>query len=91
MIVFGTPVTLYRRDSSMNSVASTQAAVMWGLSNAIRWARLTARGQCGQVGVTNTSIVVGSWRPAMSFLFSSLSPESSPPARMTASTSDMNS
>jgi hypothetical protein len=36
-----------------------QAAVMFSFSRAMRWARLTARGQCGQVGVTNTWMLVG--------------------------------
>ncbi len=90
-IVFGTPVTRYLRDSSKNSVASTEAAVMWGFSNASLCARTTAPGQCGQVGVTNTSMVVGWSTAATSFLLSSVSPDSSPPARMIASMSAMNS
>ena len=41
-------------DLFMNSVASTQVARMCTLSRAIRCASDTARGQCGQVGVTKT-------------------------------------
>lgn len=58
--VFGTPVTRYIRDKSMNSVASTQVAVIKALDMAILWASVTARGQCGQVGVTKTLISTGS-------------------------------
>ncbi len=90
-IVLGTPLTRYLRERSKNSVASTDAAVMWGFSNASLCARTTAPGQCGHVGVTNTSIVIGWSTCATSALLSSLSPESSPPARMIASMSDMNS
>jgi len=91
-IVFGTPVTRYLRDSSMNSVASTLVARMKGLSTAMRWASVTARGQCGQVGVTNTLMSRGSRAcAAISALLSAVSPESSVPARMTASMSAMNS
>ena len=63
--VFGTPVTRNRRARSGNSVASTANAVMFGLANAISGERLTARGQCGQVGVVNTCIVVGLSMAAM--------------------------
>src|SRR6185295_173482 len=49
----------YFRARSGNSVASTAYAVMCSLANAISCERLTARGQCGQVGVENTWIVVG--------------------------------
>ena len=59
-IVLGTPVTRNLRDKSMNSVASTEVAVMCGLLNAILCARTTALGQCGQVGVENTLMSVGS-------------------------------
>jgi hypothetical protein len=38
----------------MNSVASTASDRMFGLANAILWARTTALGQCGHVGVLNT-------------------------------------
>ncbi|MDQ3439141.1 MAG: hypothetical protein M3478_02185, partial [Planctomycetota bacterium] len=58
-IVFGTPVTRKRRESSMNSVASIADDVMFGLENAILCARTTALGQCGQVGVLNTWMCVG--------------------------------
>lgn len=53
-IVFGTPVTLYLRDSSMNSVASMAADEINEFENAILCARTTALGQCGQVGVLKT-------------------------------------
>src|SRR4029077_4294849 len=51
--VFGTPFTWYLRARSGNSVASTSYAVMLGFDSAISCARLTARGQCGHVGVVN--------------------------------------
>jgi hypothetical protein len=57
--VFGTPVMRYLRARSGNSVASTANAMMFGLANAISLARATALGQCGQVGVENTWMVVG--------------------------------
>ena len=53
-IVLGTPVTRNFRERSMNSVASTEVARMCVLSPAILCASDTARGQCGQVGVTKT-------------------------------------
>jgi hypothetical protein len=42
------------RDSSENSMASIAVDVTCGLTNAILWARTTALGQCGQVGVLKT-------------------------------------
>ena len=62
--VFGTADTRNRRARSGNSVASTANAVMCGLANAISCASMTARGQCGQVGVVNTCSVIGRSQPA---------------------------
>lgn len=89
--VFGTPVTRYRRARSGNSVASTANAVMCLLANAISCARLTARGQCGHVGVENTWIVTGLSTAAIRWRFSSVRCEPAPPTRRMACTSEMNS
>jgi hypothetical protein len=58
--IFGTDRTSYRSESSGNSVASTTSAVTFSLAIAIWWANLAARGQYGQVGVTNTWMWTGS-------------------------------
>src|SRR2546427_5991562 len=51
---FGTPITLYARDSSGNSVASMTVERTRSDATDMCCARRTARGQCGQVGVENT-------------------------------------
>ena len=86
--VLGTPVTRCRLTRSGNSVASTQYAVMSGLSRASRFARLTALGQCGQVGVVNTYSRTGSVTRARSARLSALSSESPCEASRIASTSE---
>ena len=72
-------------------MASTANAVMLGLANAISCATLTARGQCGQVGVVNTCTFVGVVTAATRFKLSSDSIEGRPPTSSTAWMSDMNS
>ena len=55
--VFGAVIEkLVRRHPHVfgDATAATAEAVMCGLTRAMRCARLTALGQCGQVGVTNT-------------------------------------
>lgn len=89
--VFGTPLTWYRRTRSGYSLASTMIDVTFPLSTAIRFARLTAWGQCGHVGVTNTLSVTGASRPASIARLSSASPESPFDTIRIASSSDMNS
>ena len=74
--VRGTPCTRYLAASWGNSVASTISAVTRVLSSAILWAKLTALGQYGQVGVTKTCMWRGSFRPARKALVVSDRPES---------------
>src|SRR5437773_10527811 len=64
---------------------------MFGFAKAISCARLTARGQCGQVGVVNTCIVTGLSTVAIRWrlLVDRFDPE--PPTSSTACTSEMNS
>ena len=90
-MVLGTPVTRYWRDRSMNSVASTEVAVMFGLLNAILCARTTALGQCGQVGVENTLMSVGSVTEASKVSDAASNSVLPVPASSTASTSGTNS
>jgi len=59
IIVLGTPVTLYFSARCGNSIASIMSAVINGFSMANWWASLTALGQYGHVGVTNTCIYTG--------------------------------
>ena len=65
--------------------------VMFGLANAISLARATALGQCGQVGVENTWMVVGVVTASTRARFSGVSWDSYPPASISACTSEMNS
>jgi len=89
--VFGTPVTRYWRTRSGYSIAATADAVMCAFSRARRWARLTALGQCGQVGVANTWMSIGWSTAATSARLSSLNPESPEATSAIASTSDTSS
>jgi len=89
--VFGTPLTWYLRTRSGYSLASTMEEVTCPLSTAMRFARLTARGQCGQVGVTNTWSASGDWICPMSARLASVRPESPADTSLMASMSDMNS
>src|SRR4051812_29389602 len=82
--VFGTPVTWYCRARSGNSVASTAKAVMLGLANAISCATLTARGQCGHVGVVNTRTVTGEDTAATRVRLSADNVPGTPPTSSTA-------
>jgi len=90
-IVFGTPLTWYFRTKSGYSLASTTKDVTLPLSTAMRLARLTARGQCGQVGVTNTWSVRDDSMPASMARLASFRPESPADTTLIASSSDMNS
>ena len=89
--VFGTPVTRYCRTRSGYSTAATAEAVMCGLTSAMRCARLTALGQCGQVGVTNTWMSIGWSTAAIKAWLSSLSPESPEATSRIDSTSETSS
>ena len=64
---------------------------MFGLANAISFARLTARGQCGQVGVENTRIVTGVPTADTRWRFASVKLEPCPPTSRIACTSETNS
>jgi hypothetical protein len=90
-IVLGTPVTRNFLERSMNSVASTEVAVMCLLLNAILCARTTALGQCGQVGVENTLMSIGALTEASLVSESGSSSTLPVPASSTASTSGTNS
>jgi len=90
-IVFGTPVTWYRRARSGYSVASTAYAVTLQFAHAISCASVTALGQCGHVGVEKTCRFIGR---SMATIFSRLSFESidgPPPTSRIALMSEMNS
>ena len=56
----GTEWTPWRSASAGNSLASIPRAVTRGEASAQRYASNTAGGQCGQVGVTKTSIATSS-------------------------------
>ncbi len=79
------------RARSGNSVASTANDVICGLANAISLARLTARGQYGQLGVVKTRMVRGASTAARRARLASDRCDAPPPARRIASTSDTNS
>jgi hypothetical protein len=90
--VLGTPLMRYFLITSGNSAAPTDAIVTLSLAIDIRIARLTARGQCGHVGVTNTWMCTGSWTDASSPRLVSFNPGSStPPTRRMDSRSEENS
>jgi len=89
--VFGTPVTRYCCTRSGYSTAAIAEAVMCELTSAMRCARLTALRQCGQVGVTNTWMSIGSSTAAIKAWLSSLSPESPEATSRIDSTSETSS
>ena len=91
MTVRGTPCTWYFIARWGNSVASTMSAETRSLAIASLCASTTARGQYGQVGVTNTWMCTGRVSVRSAAIVSSLRPGSPLPSIRRSSISDENS
>ena len=87
----GTDQTSISSASDGNSVASIAAARIRGEASATLYASSTAGGQCGQVGVTKTSIARSRSSPASASSDSGASDDSRLPASTTAPISEASS
>lgn len=91
IVVCGTPLTLNLFANSGNSIASIISARMSGFARAKRCASVTAGGQYGQVGVTNTCRSTSLLIFSMKTIVSGLSPASRLLTRMMLWISEVNS